>query len=65
VLRCFGYYVKSLLGYRDGLPGSRPDVLDYLHRIGHTPVENQLAGTYARSILKRLLIDTGFGLLVS
>jgi hypothetical protein len=33
------------------------DVLDHLHRIGHTPVEDQLAGTYARSILKRLLID--------
>jgi hypothetical protein len=33
------------------------DVLDHLHRIGHTPVEDQRAGTYARSMLKRLLID--------
>jgi len=33
------------------------DVLDHLHRIGRTPVEDQLAGTYARSIIKRLLID--------
>lgn len=33
------------------------DVLDHLHRLGHTPAEDQLAGTYARSILQRLLID--------
>ena len=34
-----------------------PDVIDHLHRIGRTPVADQLAGTYARSIIKRLLID--------
>lgn len=33
------------------------DVLDHLHRLGHTPAEDQLAGTHARSILQRLLID--------
>ena len=32
-------------------------VLDHLNRIGRTPAQDQLAGTYARSILKRLLID--------
>jgi Fic/DOC family len=34
-----------------------PDVIDHLRRIGRTSVEDQLAGTYARSIIKRLLID--------
>lgn len=33
------------------------DVRDYLHRIGHSPVGERPAGTYARHIMNRLLID--------
>lgn len=58
--------LRKLVGYaRNFLDDYSPnqssylsqEVVDHLHRIGHTPVEDHLAGTYARSILKRLLID--------
>lgn len=57
---------REPVGYQREFPDSyRPnetrylsqDVIDHLHRIGRTSVEDQLAGTYARSIIKRLLID--------
>jgi hypothetical protein len=61
-----GHVQRTPVGYRrEFLDEYRPnetlylsqEVLDHLRRIGRTPVEDQLAGTYARSILKRLLID--------
>lgn len=61
-----GHAQRTPVGYRrEFLDEYRPnetrylsqEVLDHLRRIGRTPVQDQLAGTYARSILKRLLID--------
>lgn len=34
-----------------------PEILEYLHNIGNSPNEERPAGTYARDILGRLLID--------
>ncbi|MCL4690478.1 MAG: Fic family protein [Burkholderiales bacterium] len=53
-----GYNREFLEGYRPNetryLP---PDVRDHLHNIGRSPVGERPAGTYARDILGRLLID--------
>jgi hypothetical protein len=53
-----GYNREFLEGYRSNetryLP---PDVRDHLHNIGRSPDGERPAGTYARDILGRLLID--------
>lgn len=57
---------RTPVGYRhDFLEGYRPDQTfyltksqrDHLHQLGRSPVENRPAGTYARQVLDRLLID--------
>lgn len=58
--------LRPPVGYsRDFLDAYRPNetpylsrtVLDHLYRLGRTSSEEQIAGTYVRSIFKRLLID--------
>ncbi len=53
-----GYDRQFLEAYRPNqtsyLP---PEIREYLHNIGRTPDEERPAGTYARDILGRLLID--------
>lgn len=53
-----GYKREFLDAYRPNETRYLPaEAVEHLNRIGRTPMVDQLAGTYARSILRRLLID--------
>jgi Fic/DOC family len=53
-----GYHREVLESYRPNETRYlSPDIRDYLHNIGRSPDGERPAGTYARDILARLLID--------
>ncbi|MCP9496766.1 MAG: Fic family protein [Pyrinomonadaceae bacterium MAG19_C2-C3] len=53
-----GYRGKFLDAYRPNkTPYLTPEIIKHLHRIGRTTIAERPAGTYARHILNRLLID--------
>jgi len=56
--RPVGYQPAFLDGYRPNASFLLPqDLRDRLHRLGRSPVGDRPAGTYARQVLDRLLID--------
>jgi hypothetical protein len=56
--RPVGYQRDFLDGYRPNQTHYLPVSLrEHLHRLGRSPVEDRPAGTYARQVLDRLLID--------
>lgn len=56
--RPVGYHREFLEGYRPNHSFYLPqDLRDRLHRLGRSPVVDRPAGTYARQVLDRLLID--------
>lgn len=56
--RPVGYRREFLEGYQPNDTFYLPqDLRDHLHRLGHSPVADRPAGTYARQVLDRLLID--------
>lgn len=56
--RPVGYHREFLEGYQPNATYYLPQGLrDHLHRLGHSPVADRAAGTYARQVLDRLLID--------
>lgn len=56
--RPVGYRREFLDGYRPNVSFYLPqDLRTRLHRLGRSPVQDRPAGTYARQVLDRLLID--------
>ena len=56
--RPVGYQIEFLEGYQPNRSAYLPPALrEQLHALGRPPIEHQAAGTFARDILNRLLID--------
>lgn len=56
------YRPEFLEAYRPGVSWYLPEVIrSRLRELGRTPQEKQPAGTYARHILERLLVDLSYG----